>query len=661
MKFACRNSFLKYPSQTFIIGVLLLFCTQAFSQVPFGGRRTFDTGQGQPMERGQLRKPKKTDERPAVDLYKIISYEFDTTFVDTSLHIRKDYKLNYRREDNFEYLEFPNVGQPYNYLAYETDAYPRLYPQMGFTTKHQNIKQIEDIDYYYVPTPFSDLFYKSVVDQGQVLDALIAVNTSPRFNFSIGFKGLRSLGNFQNILTSNGLFTFTGNYKNASGRYHARFHIVAHDFLNEENGGLSEQGLSDFLGDVSQLQDPARLAVNFEDAESFLDVKRGYLEHSYDLFNTQRDSLRRSSLTLGHTLNIQGKFYTFEQDNADAFFGEAFTQRIKDRVDQNDFYNAFSATFTNPVFGKIKGKIAINNYEYVFQSLSQLQNDTIPAEATGTIISAGGSWQYRLGKISLIADAMINLSGDFEGNYLTGRAGYSLDSLSRLEARLLIQSKAPDFTSQFYQSDYINFNWQNNFSNTKTQTLGLSLHSSKWADVDISATRIEDYLYFANTSGTLFQQLIKPFQADEDVTYIKIKAAKEFRYRKWALNNTLLYQNVSQGEEIFRVPDFVTRNTFYFTDRLFNNALFLQTGVTFHYFSDYFINEYNPILGEFFIQNEREVGFPRLDIFLNFKVRQARIFLKWENINSDNEQFSSPLNPYRENIIRFGIVWNFFT
>lgn len=661
MRLTSQQYRFKFLSQTSLLGIILFLSLQAQAQVPFGGRRTFDTGQGQPMERGQLRKPKKGEERPPVDLYKIISYQFDTTFVDTTLHIRKDYKLNYRRADNFEYLEFPNVGQPYNYLAYNTDKYPRLYPQMGFTTKHQNIKQIEDIEYYYVPTPYTDLMYKSVVEQGQVLDALIAVNTSPRFNFSIGFKGLRSLGNFQNILTSNGIFTFTGNYKNASGRYHARFHLVAHDFLNEENGGLSEQGLSDFLGDVSQLQDPARLAVNFEDAESFLDVKRAYLEHSYDLFNIQRDSLRRSSLTLGHIMNIQGKFYTFKQNNANAFFGDAFTQRISERVDQNDFYNEFSATFTNPTFGKIKGKVAINNYEYVFNSVTQLQNDTIPAEATGTIVSAGGSWQYRLGKIDLSADAMINLSGDFDGNYLTGRAAYRIDSLSRVEARLLVQSKAPDFTSQFFQSDYINFNWQNNFSNTKTQTLGLSLHSSKWADVDISATRIEDYVYFANTSGTLFQQLIKPFQADEDVTYIKVKAFKEFRYKKWALANSLIYQNVSQGEAFFRVPDIVSRNSLYFTDRLFKNALFLQTGVTLHYFSDYFLNEYNPILGEFFIQNEREVGFPRLDIFLNFKVRQARIFLKWENINSDNSQFSSPLNPYRENIIRFGIVWNFFT
>ncbi|MDT8414315.1 MAG: putative porin [Flavobacteriaceae bacterium] len=646
-----------------ILMLLCLFASESlFAQIPIGGNRRFDTGGGgQPMERGEFRKTKNKEDRPEVSLYKIISHDFDTTYVDTSLHIRKEYKLNYRRKDNFEYLEFANVGQPYNALSYNFEKAPRLYPGMGFSTKHQNIKEIEDIEYYYVPTPLTELLYKSVVEQGQVLDAFIAVNTSPRFNFSIGFKGLRSLGNFQNTLTSNGIFTFTGNYRSKTDRYRARFHVVAHDFLNEENGGLTEEGLNDFKGDVSQFQDRARLPVQFEDAESFIDVKRAYLEHSYKLFDARIDSLKKSSLTLGHTMTVQGKFYTFEQDQANAFFGTAFSARVRDRVDQNDFTNEFSVLFSNPTFGEIKGKISTNIYEYVFQSVTQNNAQTVPGEISGTIVSAGGSWKKSFGKMDFEADGMLNISGDFDGNYLTGKISYPLDSLSKVEASLQLNSKAPDYTAQLFQSDYTAYNWQNNFSNIKTQSLHLGLKSEKWADISITASRIEDYVYFANTSGTQFQQIVKPFQADEDVTFIKISAFKEFRYKNLALANTLLYQNVSQGEAFLRVPDFVSRNTLYYTNRFFKKALFVQTGFTLHYFSDYFANEYNPILGEFFIQDETEIGFPRVDFFLNFKVRQARIFFKFENFNAGNDGFSSPLNPYRDSIIRFGVVWNFFT
>jgi hypothetical protein len=53
--------------------------------------------------------------------YLIISHKRDTVHVDTTLTIKKEYKFNYLRRDNFELLPFSNVGQTYNRLAYEFD------------------------------------------------------------------------------------------------------------------------------------------------------------------------------------------------------------------------------------------------------------------------------------------------------------------------------------------------------------------------------------------------------------------------------------------------------------------------------------------------------------------------------------------------------------
>ena len=44
--------------------------------------------------------------------------------------------------------------------------------------------------------------------QGQFTDVLFSTNTSENFNFSIGFKGMRSLGNYQNILSGLKQFVF---------------------------------------------------------------------------------------------------------------------------------------------------------------------------------------------------------------------------------------------------------------------------------------------------------------------------------------------------------------------------------------------------------------------------------------------------------------------
>ena len=74
-------------------------------------------------------------EKPPIEDYKIISVENDTTYVDTTLTIYKDYKYNYLRRDNFELLPFSNVGQAYTKLAWDFDEVDLL-PDLGAREKH---------------------------------------------------------------------------------------------------------------------------------------------------------------------------------------------------------------------------------------------------------------------------------------------------------------------------------------------------------------------------------------------------------------------------------------------------------------------------------------------------------------------------------------------
>ena len=126
----------------------------------------------------------------------------------------------------------------------------------------------------------------------------------------------------------------------------------------------------------------------------------------------------------------------------------------------------------------------------------------------------------------------------------------------------------------------------------------------------------------------------------------------------------MLYQKVKGNGDVLNVPQINTRNTLYFSSNLFKKAMYLQTGITLNYFSKYYMNAYDPVLAEFYVQTEEEFGdFPRLDFFINAKIRQTRIYLKAEHFNSaftGYNYFSAPNNPYRDFTVRFGIVWNFF-
>jgi len=165
------------------------------------------------------------NEDATIDLYKIISRENDTTIVDTSLTIYKDYKYNYLRKDNFDLLPFSNIGQTYNSLSYNFSD-NSLMPSFGARARHFNFMEVDDINYYYVPTPFTELMYKTAFEQGQLLDAFFTVNTSKQFNFSIAYKGLRSLGKYQHILTSTGNFRFTINYRTKNERLQCLEHTL---------------------------------------------------------------------------------------------------------------------------------------------------------------------------------------------------------------------------------------------------------------------------------------------------------------------------------------------------------------------------------------------------------------------------------------------------
>ena len=93
--------------------------------------------------------------------------------------------------------------------------------------------------------------------------------------------------------------------------------------------------------------------------------------------------------------------------------------------------------------------------------------------------------------------------------------------------------------------------------------------------------------------------------------------------------------------------------------------MYLQTGVTLKYFTKYYMNAYNPVLGEFYVQDQEEIGnFPMLDFFINAKVQRTRIYFKLEHFNSSftgYNYYTAPDYPYRDFVIRFGLVWNFFS
>ena len=606
---------------------------------------------------------KRSDEKTklaTIDMYVQFNKASDSVAIDTTLSIKKQYKFNYLRKDDFGLMPFANIGQTYNSLKHDYKS-NRSLPLFGARAKHFNYMEIEDINYFHVPTPLTELLYKTAFQQGQLLDAFFTVNTSERFNFSIAYKGLRSLGKYQHVLSSTGNFRFTTNYTTKNEKYQALAHIVMQDFLNQENGGLSNEDVEKFKSDDPEFKNRSVFAPIFEDAENNLEGKRFFLDHQYNIINPL-DSLS-NGLSIGQEISFEDKYYQFNQASRSDFFGEAFVNtNINDRVSLENFSNRFYANYKNDLLGTVQFNADYNNYNYGYDAITVIDGIRIPNRLKGSVFGIGGSYENQIGGFHLNGEFGLNLSGDFNGNFLDLNAAYKLTSDINLKARLNSNSKQANFNMLLYQSDYLNYNWNNSttFNNVQTQNLAFKVESEQIATAEIEYTTITNHTYFSKDANNN----VKPTQADNPINYLKLSVSKEFHFGKFALDNTMMYQNVINGEGVLNVPQIITRNTIYFSDHLFKKALFLQTGITFNYFTEYSMDGYDPLLGEFYAQNQTDIGnFPRLDFFINAKVRQTRIYLKAEHFNAPftgSNYFSAPNNPYRDFTIRFGLVWNFF-
>ena len=592
--------------------------------------------------------------------YKIISHKRDTTYIDTTLTLQKEYKFNYLRKDLFEFLEFHNQGQAVNNLGYSFNNVYR-FPDIGFSAKQASYFNIDDIDYFEVPTPTTEILYRTGLQQGQVLDALFTLNFSKRLNVSLSYKGLRSLGAYRQALVSNGNFRGTFQYRTKKNQYQIKGHLTSQDFFHQENGGLTAESLVNFIEDDPNFTTRARLDVNLTDSESQFDGNRVYIEQSYKLLSS-KDSINNkdfSNLKVGHILTNENKTYEFIQGSlSTAFFGTANSSNPRDKkatskITSNELNLEFNSKY---VLGKFKAKTNFTNYSYGYDTILNSNSSVNRLKLEGNAISFGADWNAKIKNFQLNADASITPgNGRLSGNFLKGEAVFVKDSVFSVKGTLLLSSKSPNFNTLLHQSEYDEYNWQNDFSNVNTRDIGFDL-KSKWLNASLNFTNLDNYTYFDENS--------KPQQFENQITYLKVKANREFKLGKFALDNTLMYQNVSSGSSVFRVPEFVTRNTFYYTDYWFKGKpMLVNIGVTFKYFTKYNVNAYNPLLAEFRIQNDEQIGFPTIDVFFNAQVRRTRLYFKVDNATSsltDKNYFSAPNYPYRDLTIRFGLVWNWF-
>lgn len=630
--------------------------------------------------------------------YKIFYSDGTETSVDTTLTINKDYRFNFLRKDYFELLSFANTGEAYNKLGYDFQD-QKLTPDMGARAKHFGYLEEEEIPYYEVPSPLTEMFFKTVFEQGQLVDVLITVNTSPRLNIMVAHKAFRSLGKYINTLGGGTNLRFASQYTSKNYRYRQRSHYVAQRIENQANGGLDslnvyyfEKAIEDY--EYDGFLDRSRLTNNVN-VDNTLVGRRYYLDQQYDVILGGNERMKNYEkpkvLTVGHKFNFEAKHFTYNNLSSYSFFGTVSgTSRFQIKTTLDVMDNEIYAIYHEKNLGEIKAGLRLIQWDYSIllpensvKSEVPFDYGPNPTEIKESQLALSTYWKKTFLKFDFKAEGYFSAKKEYASQFISGAISRNFDNGIFTKTKLSFRSQAPNFNFFLHRSNYTNYDWFNpGLNNQLINSINFTFGHSKWGTIEGQYEILNNYTYFRNllpvykkisfyygTNKKEEELLVVPEQYGGTIQYLKLRFSQQLDFWRFSLVNTAQYQQVSQsGEEMdfnpLNVPEWNVRTSFLFSSELFNKALYLQTGITAQYFTKFYADRYSAHLGEFVSQNHTQIGkFPRLDFFVNAKIQQTRLFLKYEHFNSDRtgyDYYSAPFTPYRDSTIRFGLVWNFF-
>tara|TARA_X000000950_G_scaffold264499_1_gene337847 strand:+ start:3796 stop:5835 length:2040 start_codon:yes stop_codon:yes gene_type:complete len=627
--------------------------------------------------------------------YKIFYYDGREESIDTSLSIYKDYKFNFLREDIFELLKMPNVGQSYNKLGYNFKT-TTDYPKLGALAKHFNYFEVEDIGYYSVPTPFTEIYARSTFEQGQVLDMLVSINLSPQFNFTMAHKGYKSLGKYINTRSRGNQFRFSSNFNSKNKKTKFKFHVTSQNLFNQESGGLTPDGIYfyeqapnyfvlDGLGNQIELEDGSFEMIEYDGyidrsrlptwliSESSLYSKRAFLNVSRSLIFNEDKNI--SNLSVGLEFKHEYKKLEYLDNFNSGLFGE-----VEEGITVSDMSRYIiqkSSVFLISDFDKL-GKVKVNfsniNSSNSFKDYGQDYSD-IQLSLINNVSNLNLEWDKKFNSFQLEFNFNKSLKNNYISDYiqftfLTNRiknVGIKFSGVS--------QKKSPNLNYSLFRSAYKNYNWHNpNLKNQESLSLSAELSYKELVRFSGEYSTIDNYTFFQEQTSALLGEMdllrkVLPNQINSEIKYLKVKLFSKVDIGKFSIINTGQYQEKEQelfigGLSTLNVPEWITRNTIMYSNNIFNNSLAIQTGLTFNYFTKFYADYYNPILSEFVTQNYKQIGdYPRFDFFFNARIQQTRVFIKVEHLNSSftgYDYYSDIFNPYRDLSVRLGLVWNFF-
>ena len=516
----------------------------------------------------------------------------DKHITDTNLNNFETYTNHYN---------LGNTGLPYVPVLFNPDFRP-----LGFFYGQDyisnNFYADSSIRYFNSRAPYTQFYYVSDPQIHQFFQFTHAQNFGKNLNIAIGFKRIRSEGNYLNQSTNLNQFTLDAHYRHKHYEAFADIIYQVHKF--QQNGGTDTN-----IGNPLY-SDRQAIPVNLNYASTEMFEQSFHLQQYYLIAFKKSDSLKEKPVFyVSHSLRIAGHSNVFTDNNTadSAFFTNKFYSPVTyDSLRYNEFNNDFSVgsgagwtPFLRWEAGVKDQWIHFRNYVgsdpvNVYGTIVMKNHNTTDTVFSNLIAHARLYNAFANGKIIFDASGQYIFSGNQKGDEEgVVQMGLKIDSCRFLKLSGSYSNQAPPFIYQLYQGN--NFDWDHPLTNPTVSTIALTYYDKKWKlGIALQATQMTNIYYFDSNS------IVRNYKPTIPVYCVGI--TKDFKLYKfhWVTSEKLQY--VADSVPI-KLPRIVTENSIYFESYLFHHALLLRVGADLFYNTSYYGYAYNPIIDQYYLEN----------------------------------------------------------
>ena len=225
-----------------------------------------------------------------------------------------------------------------------------------------------------------------------------------------------------------------------------------------------------------------------------------------------------------------------------------------------------------------------------------------------------------------------------------------------LNAHFETTLKEPDYYQQHMLTNH--YRWDNEFGKISSTNLEASVSIPMWKLYGSFAYGLLSNNIYYDTQGLAQQN-------GSAMSVISANVHKDFKIWKFHLENRATLQ-FSSNEEVMPLPLLALNLRYYFQFDVVKNVMKMQIGANGLFTTKWYAPAFNPVVGVFHNQTEREYGnCPYVDAFVNIQWKRVSLFVKAINVNmgwpcKDTDYFTAAGYIAPQRAIKFGINWPFW-